>query len=106
MEYNWKASGAKKLLKKIDETGDVAPKKGSGQAKSLCAGENLKLVEEMILSQENQPGMGTDSTPAEIPCELNIDSQSVSHKLIRTLIFVPRGNAMFKNFLIQTLKSA
>ena len=53
----------KKLLKKIDETGDVACKEGSEQPKSVCIWESNKLVEEMILSQEDQPG--NYSTPAE-----------------------------------------
>ena len=35
----------KKLLKKIDETGDVARKEGSGQSKSVPTDENIKLVE-------------------------------------------------------------
>ena len=35
----------KKLLKKIDETGDVARKEGSGQPKSIPTDENIKLVE-------------------------------------------------------------
>ena len=105
-EYNWNASGVKKLLKKINETDEVAPKEGSGRPKSVRTVENIELVEEMILSKEYQLGMGTHSTPAEIVHDLNIDRQSVYRKLMNTLIFVPRGNAMRKNFLIQTLKCA
>ena len=61
----------KKLLKKIGETDGVAQKEGAGRPKSLSAEENIKLVEEIILSQEDQPG--THSTPAEIAHELDID---------------------------------
>lgn len=43
----------KKLLKKIDETDDVAWKEGSEQRKSVCTEENTELVE-MILSQDDQ----------------------------------------------------
>ena len=64
----------KKLLKKIDESGDIARKEGSRQPKSVRIEQNIKLVEEMILSQEDQPG--THSTPVEITCELNIDLSS------------------------------
>ena len=44
--------------------------------KSVCTEENVKLIEEIILSQEDQPG--THSTPAEIACELIIDRRSVA----------------------------
>ena len=31
-KYEWNVNGVKKLLKKIDETNDVAQKEGSGQS--------------------------------------------------------------------------
>ena len=74
-KYEWNVNGVKKLLKKIDETNDVAQKEGSGQ--SVCREEKIELVWEMILSQQDQPG--THFTPAEIALELNTDCQSVSH---------------------------
>ena len=46
----------KKLSKKIDDTGDVARKEGSGPYKSVRTEGNIKLVEVVILSQEDQPG--------------------------------------------------
>ena len=46
----------KKLLKNIDETGGIAREEGSGQPKTVRTEENIELVEEMILSQEDQPG--------------------------------------------------
>ena len=49
-EYEWNVNGVKKLLKKIDKTGAVALKEGSGQSKSVCTDKTIKLVEEMILS--------------------------------------------------------
>ena len=62
-------------MKKIDETGDVARKEGSGRPKSVRTEENIELVEEMILSKKDQPE--THSTPAEIALELNVDRRSV-----------------------------
>ena len=59
-----------------DETGDVARKEDSRQSKSPRTEDNIKLVQKMILSLEDQPG--THSTPAAIACELNINLQSVS----------------------------
>ena len=61
-------------MQKIDETGDLARKEGSGRPNSVRLEENIKLVEEMIFGQENQPG--TRSTPSEI--SLNIDRWSMS----------------------------
>ena len=60
--------------KKIEETGVVARKEGSGRPKSARKEERIKLVEKMILSQEDQSGI--ESIPAEITCELNNDRQS------------------------------
>ena len=67
-EYEWNVNGVKKLLKKIDDIGDVARKEGSGQPKCERTEENIKLVEEMILSQEDQAG--THSTPADFDLRL------------------------------------
>ena len=69
-------NGVKKLLKKFNRTRDVAWKEGCGWSKSVCTEENIKVVEEIILSQEDQPR--THSTPAEIARELNTNCQSVS----------------------------
>ena len=65
-----------KLLKKIDETCDVARKEGL-RPKSASTEENIELVKEMILSQEDKPE--SPSTPAEIACELNNERPSVSY---------------------------
>ena len=75
-EYNWNVNGVKTLLKKIDETGDVQRKEGSGRPKTARTEENVAEVEEMILSQEDKPG--THLTPTEIAYSLDIDRRSVS----------------------------
>lgn len=92
-----------KLLEKIEETGGGSRKKGSGWPKFVRAEENIKLVEEMILSQGDQPG--THSTLAEVADELNIDRQSVSCIIDQDLIFFPWLNARYKILLIWALKS-
>lgn len=78
-EYGWNVNTVKSLLKKIDETGDAHRKEGSGRPRSVRTEENIELVEEMILSQEGEPG--THSTPAEISLELGIPCSSV-HRII------------------------
>ena len=46
-----------KLLKKIDETGTVERKPGSGKKRTTRTVENVELVERLVaLSQENAPG--------------------------------------------------
>ena len=67
---------AKKLLKIIHETGDVAQKENSEGPKFVRTDKNIRLVEEMILSQEDQSG--TRFTPSKIARELNNDLRSVS----------------------------
>ena len=59
----------------------------SGRPKSVCTEENVKLIEEIILSQEGQPV--THSTPAEIACELIIDRRSVSRIIDQGLDLCP-----------------
>ena len=55
--FSW-VNDVKKLLKKIERL------------------SKIEIIEEMILSQEDQPVM--HSTPADITCEPNIDRGSVS----------------------------
>ena len=74
-KHEWNMNGVKKLLKKFDRTCDVAWKEGCGWSKSVCTEENIKVVEEIILSQEDLPR--THSTPAETAHELNTNCQSV-----------------------------
>ena len=52
----------------IDETGGIARKEGSKQPKTVRTEANIKLVEEMILSRENQPG--THSIAAKLQVNL------------------------------------
>ena len=86
-EYEQNLNGLKKLLKKLYETGDVARKECSRRPKSICMKENIKLVEKIILSQEDQPG--THSAPKEIARELNIDHRSESRIIEQDLDLHP-----------------
>ena len=56
-EKSWTLSGVNKLLKKIDETGGVERKPGSGRPRSVRTEENIAEVEELICSQEELPGI-------------------------------------------------
>ena len=82
-------------MKKIDETGGVTRKEGSEQPKSICREESIKLVKEMIISQVYQPE--TQSTPAEIARELNIDLRWVSSIIDQDLdLRLPRKRKVHK----------
>ena len=44
------------VIEKIKETGTTDRRKGSGRPNSAVNAENLAMVEELILSQEEEPG--------------------------------------------------
>ena len=71
----WTKGGLNKLLRKIDETGDVRRKIGSGRPR-IARSKNLDAIEDMILSQEDNPG--THISQREIARELSISQASVS----------------------------
>ena len=52
----WTLIGLKKLIRKIDDTGSVKRKSGSGRKRTVSTAENIECVSELVLSQENQPG--------------------------------------------------
>ena len=74
-EKNWKWSSLKALVKKYRENGSMERKKGSGRPRSARTPENEAYVEEMICSQEDQPG--THETPRKIAEEIEISHSSV-----------------------------
>ena len=51
----WRKGGLRHLLHKIDETGDFAWIPGSGRILMALTNENIEEVEELILSQEENP---------------------------------------------------
>ena len=55
-EKEWKTSAVNRLLKKIDQTGEIARKKGSGRPRTICTDQNIEDVQELICSQEDNPG--------------------------------------------------
>jgi hypothetical protein len=75
----WSLSSLKFLLKKIDETGTTHRKPGSGKKRTARTAENVSSVEELILSQENEPG--THRTVRQISREIGIP-KTVVHKII------------------------
>ena len=63
------------LLKKIDETGDVERREGSGRPKSSRTENNINAVKELISSQEDKPG--THATPNQTSKMMDIPRTSI-----------------------------
>lgn len=75
----WSLPSLNKLLKKIDQTGTVDRKPGSGKKRSTRTVENVELVEGLALSQENAPG--THRTVRQIARDIGISKTAV-HEII------------------------
>src|ERR1700761_4622042 len=76
----WKRSGLEKLLRKIDATGSIERKPGSGGRRTAATEINISAVNELALSQEDQPG--THRTVREIARDLSLSKTNV-HRIIR-----------------------
>ena len=85
-EKNWGLRNVGYLLKKIDETGDVKRREGSGRPKSSRT-ENINEVKELISSQEDKPG--THATPNEISKIMYIPRTSIRRIIAEDLKLQP-----------------
>ena len=72
---NWCKSSVNRLFKKVEQTGSIARKKGSGRPTTVCTEENAALVDELLCSQDDQPG--THLSQRKIAQRLNIERKSV-----------------------------
>jgi len=52
----WSLATVNRLLQQIDATGTIDRKPGSGRPRNVSTDQNIKLVDELVLSQENYPG--------------------------------------------------
>ena len=77
---NWSVNSLNKLLQKIDRTGSVDRKPGSGKTRKARTAQNVDSVEELVLSQEDAPG--THRTIRQIARELDISRSSV-HRMVK-----------------------
>ena len=71
------------LLEKIDETGDVKRREGSGRPKSSRTENNINAVKELISSQEDK--LGTHATPNEISKIMDIPRTSIRRIIAKDL---------------------
>ena len=72
-DKGWTLGGLHRLIKKIDDTGSIERRVGSGRPKTSRTEENIQIVEELILSQEDQPQ--THKSFMEIERDTGIPSQ-------------------------------
>jgi hypothetical protein len=82
----WCLSSVSKLLKKIDQTGTVDRKSGSGKKRTSRTTEHVDAVEELVQSQENAPG--THRTVRQIAKEIGIPKTSVHEIIFKDLKLV------------------
>ena len=75
-EKNWNRRGLDELLKKLRKTGTTERRKGSGRPKSARTEANVSAVQELALSQEDQPQ--THRSVRQISRETGIPRSSVS----------------------------
>jgi len=63
-----------KLLTKIDQTGSVDCKHGSGKKHTIRIAQNVDSVEELVLSQES--AMGTHNNSSDCKRDWNFQSKA------------------------------
>jgi hypothetical protein len=80
---NWKKSTLCDLIKKIDSTGKSGRLPGSGRPRSARTPANIETVEELICSQEGEPG--TSKSPREIQRDTGISRSTVRRIVKRDL---------------------
>jgi hypothetical protein len=71
----WTLGGLNVLIRKIDGTGSIERRPGSGRKRSARTDETIEKVEELILSQEDQPQ--THCSQRQIAREVGISQRAV-----------------------------
>ena len=86
-EKYWVLRNVGYLLKKIDETGDVKRREGSGRPKSSRTENNINAVKELISSQKDK--LGKHATPNEISKMIDIARTSIRRIIAEDLKLQP-----------------
>ena len=72
---NWSLAGLKRLIKNIDEYGSADRRPGSGGRRTARTDANVAAVQELVMSQDSQPGM--HRTLNEIASEVGVSKATV-----------------------------
>ena len=75
-EKGWSLGGLNYLIRKIDATGSVERRAGSGRPRTARTAVNIEDVEALILSQEDKPQ--THQTQRQIARQMNMSTGSVN----------------------------
>ncbi len=95
----WKLCTLKKICQRIDRTGlGFARKDGSGRPKSVRSVDNIEKVQELICSQENEPG--TSKSTRQVASEIGISATSV-----RRIAKADLNLACFKRTPVQVINA-
>ena len=87
LEKNWGLRNVGYLLKKVDETGDVKRREGSGRPKSSRTENNINALKELTSSQEDK--RGAHATPNEISKMMDIPRTSIRRIIAEDLKLQP-----------------
>ena len=78
---NWNQVSVRRLLKRFQCYGTLDRRSGSGRPRTVTTEENEMIVEELICSQEENPG--THLSPREIEKETGISRSSIQRMVKR-----------------------
>ena len=99
-QKGWKRTTLQKMCQRIDKTGSAVERKvGSGRPKSARSAANIAMVQEMICSQEDEPG--TSKSTRQIAGEMGISATSV-----RAIAKVDLGLSSFRRMPVQVINEA
>jgi hypothetical protein len=97
---DWKLETLKTICRRIDQRGSAVERKvGSGRPKSARTVENIAKVEDLICSQESQPG--TSKSTRQVATEVGISQTSVRRIAKRDLRL-----SSFKRVPVQVISDA
>ena len=81
---NWSLNTLQTICRRIDKTGSTVDRKaGSGRPKSARSADNIAKVQELICSQEGNPG--TSKSTRQVAAEVGISARSVRNIAKRDL---------------------
>ena len=99
-QKKWSVNTLNKICRRIDKTGSAVERKiGSGRPKSARSNENINKVQELICSQEGQPG--TSSSTRQVATEIGISATSV-----RRIAKMDLSLSSFKRMPVQVINDA
>ena len=97
---DWKLTTLQAICRRIDERGSAVERKaGSGRPNSARTAENIAKVEDLICSQESEPG--TSKSTRQVASEVGISQASV-----RNIAKTDLGLSSFKRVPVQVINDA